>query len=255
MITAGIDIGSVATKAVVLSDGKVLGKAVAKTQIDQRATAETVLAESISQSRIKRSDIKAIATTGYGRRSIGFGDKVITEISAGAAGAFYLGAPWGKPRLAADLGGQDTKVILLDDDGSMLDFRMNDKCAAGTGRFLEVMAGVLGVKLEEMGDISLRSKNPAAINSTCTVFAETEVVSLISSGTPKEDIIAGLHNSIASRIMAMLRQMGDNDVFFYGGGARNKGVCKALEDSLDRELYVPPDPQFVVAIGAALLAQ
>ncbi|MFC1498815.1 acyl-CoA dehydratase activase [Verrucomicrobiota bacterium] len=255
MITAGIDIGSVATKAVVLDNDKVLGKAVVKSQMDQQATAETVLSESLSQAQIGREEVKAIATTGYGRRAIGFGDKVITEISAGAMGAFFLGAPWGKPRIVADLGGQDTKVVLLENDGSMADFRMNDKCAAGTGRFLEVMAGVLGVSLDELGDMSLRSKEPATINSTCTVFAESEVISLIASGTAKEDIIAGLHNSVASRMVAMLRQMGDHDVFFMGGGSNNKGVCKALEDLISRQLYVPPDPQFVVALGAALLAR
>lgn len=255
MITAGIDIGSVATKAVVLGDGKMLGKAVVRSQTDQKQAAEIVLADAIAQAGMSRAAITSIATTGYGRRSIGFVDKIITEISAGATGAFFLGAPWGKPRLVADLGGQDTKVILLENDGSTLDFRMNDKCAAGTGRFLEIMAEALGVSLEEMGDISLRSRTPATINSTCTVFAESEIISLIARGTSKEDIIAGLHGAIASRIMTMLSQMGNYDLFFIGGGAMNKGVCKALENSLLRRLYVPPDPQYVVALGAAVMAR
>jgi len=254
VITAGIDIGSVATKAVLLNNGSVLSKAVTGSGVDQRRAAETVLAEAASLAGIDRADVGSTATTGYGRRSVGFGDKVVTEISAGAKGAYCVGAPWGKPRIMADLGGQDTKVVLLENDGSVLDFRMNDKCAAGTGRFLEVMAGALGLSLEEMGGLSLQSKSPATINSTCTVFAESEVISLIAGGAAKEDIVSGLHSSVASRVATMIRQMGDHDVFFCGGGAMNNGVRYALESGLGRRVHVPEDPQFVVALGAGLLA-
>lgn len=254
MIRAGVDIGSVATKAVLLGDEKVLGKAIVKTGVNPREAAEEALSRALNEAGIKREKVERIASTGYGRRSVDFGDKVITEISADARGAFFLGCPWGKPRLIADLGGQDTKVILLDQDGGVADFQMNDKCAAGTGRFLEVMAGVLGVELDQMGEVCEQATAPVQINSTCTVFAESEVVSLITGGAKKEDIIAGLHAAITSRLVTMLRQMKDEDVFFNGGGARNKGIKKALEKELGRRVYVPPGPQFVVSLGAALMA-
>ncbi len=254
MITAGVDIGSVATKAVLLRQGEVLGKSVVKTGASPRQAAQQALEQALAEAGIKREDINRTASTGYGRRAVDFGDKVITEISADARGAFFLGCPWGKPELVADLGGQDTKVILLDRNGAVADFAMNDKCAAGTGRFLEVMAGVLGVELDEMGEISQRSTALVPINSTCTVFAESEVISLIAGGARKEDIIAGLHAAIASRLVNMLRQMKDGDVFFNGGGARNSGVRAALEKELGRQVYIPADPQFVVALGAALMA-
>ena len=254
MITAGLDIGSVATKAVVCRDGVVLARAVTRSSAAPRQAAEAVLNETIAKAGISRTDIAAIGATGYGRRAVGIGDKIVTEISADARGAYSLGTPWGKPRLVVDLGGQDTKVILLEKDGTVLDFRMNDKCAAGTGRFVEVMGGVLGVKLEDMGALSARSRRPATINSTCTVFAESEVISLIAGGTTREDIVAGIHNAIASRIATMLRQMGDFDVLFNGGGACNSGICSALEAALKRRVHVPQDPQYVVALGAALLA-
>jgi predicted CoA-substrate-specific enzyme activase len=153
-----------------------------------------------------------------------------------------------------DLGGQDSKVVILDGSGAVADFAMNDKCAAGTGRFIEVMAGVLGVGLEQMGALSLQCASPVTINATCTVFAETEVISLIAQGRPPADIAAGIHRSIATRLAAMVRQLGGGDIFFCGGGARNEGVRAALKDILGGPLHVPPDPQFVVALGAALIA-
>jgi len=254
MITAGIDIGSVATKALVLENGEVLGKAVVNSGINPRETANQVLRAALAQTGKTKSDLQHVVATGYGRRTIDFGNTVVTEISAAARGAFFLSCPWGKPKLVVDLGGQDTKVILLDDEGGVADFTMNDKCAAGTGRFLEVMAGVLEVKIDDMGEVSQQALTPAQINSTCTVFAESEVISLITRGTKKEDIVAGIHKAIAGRIITMIRQLGSNDIFFSGGGARNSGVYLSLEEALGRRVYVPPEPQFVVALGAALMA-
>lgn len=167
-----------------------------------------------------------------------------------------MGAPLGKGRTIIDLGGQDMKVISLEEDGTIADFVMNDKCSAGTGRFLEVMADVLNVGLENLGELSRRSKVPIRINSTCTVFAESEVISLIAQGKASEDIIAGIHNSIAERIASMVRQVGAKELIFYaGGGAKNRGMHKVLEDRLDKRVYVPDEPQFVIAFGAALIAQ
>ncbi|MFH1731335.1 MAG: acyl-CoA dehydratase activase [Planctomycetota bacterium] len=255
MITAGIDIGSVATKAAVLRDGEVVARSILRTGADPAGAASEALAAAAGQAGLERGQIERIVSTGYGRRTIGFADDVLTEITAGARGAYHVGCPWGVPRLIVDLGGQDTKVILLDDDGTVRDFAMNDKCAAGTGRFLEVMAGVLDVPLAELGAASERAAAPAPINATCTVFAESEVISLIAGGTPKEDIVAGLHAAIASRIAQMAGPMGGHDIFFNGGGALNAGVSRALKRVLGREVYVPPDPQHVVAAGAALSAR
>ena len=252
MITTGIDIGSVATKAVVVRDGEIVGRSLLRS----RAEPQTAAREAVDAALAEAGEPQAgrVVATGYGRRAIDFADDVVTEITAGARGAHHLGCPWGAPRLIVDLGGQDTKVILLDEDGRVRDFVMNDKCAAGTGRFLEVMAGVLEVPLDHMADTAATARAPAALHATCTVFAESEVISLIAGGAGKEDIIAGLHAAIAARIAQMAKPMGDHDVFFNGGGARNTGVGAALEAALGRTVYVPPHPQHVVALGAALTA-
>ena len=161
-----------------------------------------------------------------------------------------------KVRTIIDLGGQDSKVIALDENGKIVRFMMNDKCSAGTGRFFEVMANALGVSLDQIGEMALRSANPIKINSTCTVFAESEVISLIARRKKKEDIIAGLHESMAKKICTMAKEVGVNQVvFFDGGGAKNIGVKASLEKQLNVKLYVPEKPQFVVALGAALLAK
>ncbi len=252
MITAGIDVGSVATKAVVLRRGEVVGRALVRTGAAPQTAANEALDTAAKQAGAEKKQVKHIVATGYGRRTVDFAHHTLTEITADARGAHHIGCPWGTPRLIADLGGQDTKVILLDADGSVRDFAMNDKCAAGTGRFLEVMADVLGVRVGELGEISERAQQPAAINSTCTVFAESEVISLIAKGTAKENIAAGLHAAIASRIAQMAGPMARHDLFFNGGGALNTGVKAALERILHRRVYVPPMPQYVVALGAAL---
>jgi predicted CoA-substrate-specific enzyme activase len=258
MTTSGVDIGSVAAKAVVLAEGQVAGRGMAPTGADPAQAAETALAKAIEAAGAERASISRLVATGYGRRATRLSGEVVTEISAAARGAFWLGAPWDRIRIVADLGGQDTKVIVLDAAGNVADFAMNDRCAAGTGRFLTLMAGCLEMDLAEMGRLSLQSQSPVALNSTCAVFAESEVISLIAQGKKKEDIVAGLHAAIASRIATMVRQMAGRDpiegLFFMGGGARNAGVCAALESALGRPVYVPPEPQFVVATGAALIA-
>jgi len=252
MIEAGIDIGSAATKAVLVRGADVIGRSLVRSGVAPAAAAGAALQAAAEQAGVRREQIDRVVATGYGRRAIDFADDVVTEITAGARGAHHLGCPWGAPRLIVDLGGQDTKVILLDETGSIRDFAMNDKCAAGTGRFLEVMAGVLDVPLEELGELSLRARRPRSINATCTVFAESEVISLIAGGAPTEDIVAGLHAAIASRIAQMVKPMGEHDVLFNGGGALNSGVCAALKQALGRNVHVPPMPQHVVALGAAL---
>lgn len=265
-IVAGIDVGSITTKAVILGDkppdlsigggGKeILTQTITLTKADPVSAAQSTFKEALKKSGLSPKDISFIATTGYGRRAIEFGNKTITEITANAKGTQFLGSPWGKIRTIIDLGGQDSKVIKLDEQGEVSDFVMNEKCAAGTGRFLEVMARTLEINLEDLGEFSLKSKNPIKINATCTVFAESEVISLIAQKKKKEDILAGLHRTIAKRLANLARSINPKEVvFFDGGGAKNIGIKKALEEELGLKIYVPPEPQFVIALGAALVA-
>jgi len=192
-------------------------------------------------------------TTGYGRSSFPLAHKMITEITCHARGAFYI-CP--ETRTVIDIGGQDSKVIRLDKQGRNVDFQMNDKCAAGTGRFLEVMARALEVRLEDLGRLSRSAQRTIKISSMCTVFAESEVVSLIADNQPKEVIIRGLHDAIADRILGMVRRVGvEEKVTLTGGVAKNEGVVLALEERLGVKVFVPPEPQIIGALGAALLAR
>jgi predicted CoA-substrate-specific enzyme activase len=178
---------------------------------------------------------------------------MITEITCHARGAFFVHP---KTRTVIDIGGQDSKVIRLDREGRNVDFQMNDKCAAGTGRFLEVMAHALEVKVEDLGKLSLSAPRTIKISSMCTVFAESEVVSLIAENQPKEVIVRGLHDSIADRIIGMVNRVGcEEDVTLTGGVAKNEGVVHSLEEKLGIRLFLPPEPQVIGALGAALLAQ
>ena len=178
---------------------------------------------------------------------------MITEITCHARGAFFVHP---ETRTVIDIGGQDSKVIRLDGQGRNVDFQMNDKCAAGTGRFLEVMAHALEVKLEDLGGLSLSAPRTIQISSMCTVFAESEVVSLIAENQPKEVIIRGLHDAIADRILGLVRRVGvEEKVTLTGGVAKNEGVVRALEERLAVKLFVPPEPQIIGALGAALLAR
>ncbi|MBN1594613.1 2-hydroxyglutaryl-CoA dehydratase [candidate division FCPU426 bacterium] len=256
MITAGIDIGSVATKAVILSGHFILATEVMPSGSQPKLTAERALAKSLQTAKMERNQLEYLVSTGYGRRVVDFGDKNITEISACAQGIRFLKAPMGQIMTVIDLGGQDIKVISLDERGEVRDFVMNDKCAAGTGRFMEVIARALELRLEELGTYSKLSKKRIDINATCTVFAESEVVSLLAQDVGKEDIIAGIHRSIAERIATMGKKIGLKEVVaFTGGGAKNKGFCQILEEELGLTLHIPKIPQFVNALGAAVAAK
>jgi predicted CoA-substrate-specific enzyme activase len=251
MTTAGIDIGSVATKAVIQSNGHVLGKALLKTGTDPRSAGEEAFSRALADAGLTARELPCVAT-GYGRSAANTGARTITEILAAARGA-HLVVPGADGVI--DLGGQDTKVIRLAADGTVADFAMNDKCAAGTGRFLELMVSALSVDFDRLGKLAEAASKPARINSTCAVFAESEVVSLIARSVPESDIAAGLFASIASRVAALTAHVGGASRYaFIGGGARTPALRRALEVALGRELIVPPDPQFVVALGAALIA-
>ncbi|HOD36901.1 MAG TPA: acyl-CoA dehydratase activase [Syntrophales bacterium] len=252
MITAGIDIGSISTKATVLSDGKLLGTRLIFTGYNAEAAGRAVFEELLKELGLERSAIRRVISTGYGRNSVKFVDKAVTEITCHGAGAHYLDP---LVRSIIDIGGQDSKAIVIDGKGKVKNFAMNDKCAAGTGRFLEVMARALEVDLEVFGNLSLRAGNPSKISSLCTVFAESEVISLISKGESRENIIAGIHESIAARVAAMANRVGMiPPLVMTGGVAKNAGVVKALEKKLGFSILVSGYAQVNGAIGAAVLA-
>jgi predicted CoA-substrate-specific enzyme activase len=253
MFTVGIDIGSITTKAAVLQDGKLVCTRLIFTGYNSEAAGKKIYTEVIEAAGIKDSPDIKIVSTGYGRSNVIFADKAITEITCHAAGARYLD---NSIRFIIDIGGQDSKAILLDEQGKVKNFVMNDKCAAGTGRFLEVMARALEINLDEFGKISLQARNPAQISSLCTVFAESEVISLISKGVAREDIVAGIHESIGSRIVALAARAGlTTPLMVTGGVAKNVGLIKALEKALGFKAIISEHAQLTGAIGAAVLAR
>ncbi len=253
MYTAGIDIGAITAKSIILEGEKPLAFTIIPSGSNSRETAQKVMEATLSKAGLYQSDIIFTVATGYGRVNVPFADKQVTEISCHAKGAYSL---FPAVKTVIDIGGQDSKAIKIGKNGRVLDFAMNDRCAAGTGRFLEVMARALEVRLEDLGELSLQSRNRAKISSICTVFAESEVISQISSGTPKVDIIAGIHDAIASRVFGMASRVKiEKDLVMTGGVAKNKGVIKALEDKVGFEILVPEEPQIVGALGAAILAR
>jgi len=249
---AGIDIGSTMTKIAIMNQA-LLASVVGPTGPEHRKLANEVMEEALAKANLPFEAITYVVATGYGRINVPFADKQITEISCHARGVGYL-LP--EVRTVIDIGGQDCKGIKLNDNGQAVDFVMNDKCAAGTGRFLEVTAEELGVNLEDMGRLSLEAKNKVEISSTCTVFAAQEVVAKLSAGAPLPDIIAGLHEAIATRIYGMVRRLKiEREVALTGGGAKNIGLVKALEAKLGFPALVPPEPLLTGAIGAALMGR
>jgi len=248
---AGVDIGSTMTKVVIMNRA-ILASVIGPTGPEHRKLANRVMEEALTRASLSFDDITYVVATGYGRINVPFADKQITEISCHARGVSYL-LP--EVRTVIDIGGQDCKGIKLS-NGRVVDFVMNDRCAAGTGRFLEVTAEGLGVKLDDMGRLSLGAKNRVEIGSTCTVFAAQEVVSKLSEGVPLPDIIAGLHEAIATRIYGMVRRLKiEREVALTGGGAKNIGLVRALEAKLGYPVLVPPEPLLTGAIGAALLGK
>ena len=258
VITAGIDIGSTTTKAVVLKDEALVGYARCPTGVDCTAAAMQVLTESLAMANLPTSAVTFILATGYGRnvvavKSLGNAPfETMTEINCHAVGVKSL-LP--AAMTIVDIGGQDSKAISLNPDGSVKNRWMNDKCAAGTGRFFEQIANRLGLTVAELGPRSLSSKRPARLNSTCTVFAETEVISLLSQNVLPEDIAAGLHQAVAQRVSAGARRVGiQNEVVFTGGVAENIGMRKALQEELQVPVHVLKAAPYTGAIGAAVQA-
>jgi predicted CoA-substrate-specific enzyme activase len=253
MITVGIDVGSITAKAAVVKDGRLISHKLMLTGYNARNAGEKLFESIIEDLAMESSSIDKIISTGYGRNSVTIADKAVTEITCHAMGAHYLDPTI---RSVIDIGGQDSKAIAVDEAGNVKDFAMNDKCAAGTGRFLEVMARALEVDLDEFGAFSLKADHPSKISSLCTVFAESEVISLISKGEKRSNIIAGIHESIAARVVAMARRVGlKPPVMMTGGVAKNIGVVKALESKTGEKIVVSREAQITGAIGAALIGQ
>ncbi len=251
---AGIDVGSLSTDVVLLdARGRVGASAVVATGASTRKACAEAFGQALARAGAAESDVAFAVATGYGRESVASAGLKVTEITCHARGARHLFAD---ARTVLDIGGQDSKVIRLSSDGKVIDFAMNDKCAAGTGRFLEVMARALEMDLEEMGPRSLLSRKPLSVSSMCTVFAESEVISLIAGGAAPEDIARGIHEAIADRVAALAERTGIRaPVVMTGGVAKNPGARKALEDRFGLALLVPEEPQTAGALGAALIAR
>lgn len=255
---AGIDVGSTAIKvAVVDEQGKIAGVHVTASGSLFHKNSTQALNDLLAKLGLQRDDVRYLIATGYGRKLFKDADDSISEITANAAGAFETGKAFGGVRTIINIGGQDSKAIRIDPTGNVENFAMNDKCAAGTGRFLDVAARNLELDLEELGDYHFKGDNaPLNINSTCTVFAESEIIGLLANGHGKPEIIAGIHYSIASRTVRLAKRVGIEDrVYFDGGPALNKGLVAAIQDELGRELVVPEYPQTTTAFGAAILAR
>ncbi len=253
MYTAGVDVGAITAKAAILDAGVLLATAVILAGYDRAAAALQVLDQALAQARLTREQIGCLIGTGYGRVQVAGADRTVTEITCHAKGAYYL-CP--DVRTVIDIGGQDSKGIAIGANGRVLDFVMNDKCAAGTGRFLEVMAHALEADLADFGALALSAPARAKISSTCTVFAESEVITHLGHGTPRPEIVAGIHESIAARIATMLGRIPIKDVVVLTGGvSHNAGVVRMLEEKLGHDIVVPEQAQLAGAIGAALIAQ
>lgn len=255
---AGIDVGSSTIKVAITDETGIRGYKVMPASVHCNDSAFQLLDGLRQELGLGQADIKHTTSTGYGRRLVKFADSNISEITANVKGAVWYGEQAGlKVRTIINIGGQDTKVIGIDEEGVTKNFSMNDKCAAGTGRFLEALARILEVEVVDLGDMALQADVPLRINSTCTVFAETEIISLLAREKAPSEIVAGAHFAIAKRLAKMARRVKVTDqVFFDGGPALNKGLIKALEDELAVDLFVPPDvPQVTTAIGAAMIAR
>jgi predicted CoA-substrate-specific enzyme activase len=247
----GIDVGALHTKMVLMKGREVVDKMMETTTQDPNKLAKGMLDKMLEKNKLKRDDVKAIVSTGQGKASIEFADKDSTEISAFAKAASFLEK---NPRMVIDIGGQGIRIMDLDETGVMSSFRTNDKCSSGTGTFLDTMAQSLAVRPDEMGPLGVCSQCPADVVATCTVFAESEMVSLVAKKVPKEDIIGGLNKMVAKKVAAIANGMGiKGDVLLAGGVAQNESVVKELREKIKHKVIVAKDPQFVGAIGAALL--
>ena len=255
MIVAGCDIGSLTAKAVIVENGKILSDAIDRVKTRPEDSAKEIMQMALDKAKLTMDSIGYVVGTGYGREKIPFADSVESEISCHAKGAFKV---MPSVRMVIDIGGQDAKATRMDDSGNVARFIYNDKCASGTGRFLEVMAEALEVPLEELGSLAAQSKEKLSISNQCVIFAETEVISLVNEGKETADILDALHHSLAKRVASLARSIDVNeDVVMTGGVAKNAGVFNALCEALNVNMKSLDgvDPQIMGALGAALFAE
>lgn len=251
----GLDGGSTYLKAAMIKDKRVIDTIVRNTGIDNNGTAERLVTQLCERNRVKREQVGYIMATGYSRKVLEVADDDISEITAHAYGVRLTAPPEYRPGMIIDIGGQDSKIIYLDEHYKVKNFSMNDKCAAGTGKFMEVIAQILETTIDQVGPLSLDASQPCDINSTCVVFAQSEVISLIARKYDRRDILAGMHQSMARRIVKMMKKNEKRgDILMTGGGALNIGLRKAFEEELMEDVCVAQHPQFNGAIGAALIA-
>lgn len=250
---AGIDMGAKSTKAVVLDEERrTCGKAAVRTRPDFAAVAGEALDLALEEAGLSQKEIDYVATTGFGRYNVPFRDIQITDITCVGRGAVFL---FPKTRSVLDIGAQSTRALRIDAAGKVREFRTNDKCAAGAGGFIERACKYLEVGIDQVGNLSIQADKPQTISSVCAVLAESEIINHVSQGESVENILRGVHNSLSSRAQALLKRAGmEDEVTFVGGVARQKGMVKALEETLKRKVNVSDEPEFVGALGAALLA-
>jgi predicted CoA-substrate-specific enzyme activase len=249
----GVDIGSAFSKAVIMSGGEIVSHHVMPSGGNYKLTAEAVVKKALAKAKLSFRDIDYIIATGYGASNTTSANEVVTDLSCQGRGVSYL---FPSARTAIDIGGQFTRVFRVNEKGKVTAFLQSEKCAAGSGRFLQVIARVLQIDLEDIGELSLKSKNKVDFNTGCAVFAESEAISRIAEGTLKEDILAGLHRTLAAKIQTMVARIGlEPDCTVVGGGAKDIGLVKSIEQSLGCKLLLPEEPQIVTALGAALIAE
>ena len=252
-LSAGVDVGSTQTKAVIINEGlEIVGRSLIDTGANVVQAAEKAYLNALNDSGRREEEVVYVIGTGYGRYKVTFGDTQVTEISCHGRGAVHM---FPDTRTVLDMGGQDTKAIAVSETGEIVDFCMNDKCAAGTGRFLGAASMALDIPLDELGSTALKSEKPVKISTTCTVFAESEVLSWLGKGKKIEDILLGVHKSISSRSISLLRRVGLNQqITFTGGVAKNIGMVEVLNENIGKELNVSNESHFMGALGAALFA-
>ena len=250
---AGIDIGSAFSKAVIVTEGEVVSSHIMPSGGNYQLTADEVIKQALDKAKLSLKDIAYTVATGYGAANVSFAQQVVTDISCQGRGIYYL---FPSVRTVIDIGGQFTKVFKVDERGRATAFLLSEKCAAGSGRFLQVIAKVLQIELEDIGELSLKSKKKVDFNTGCAVFAESEAVSRIAEGAAKEDILAGLHRTLAAKIQTMVTRLGlEPDCAVVGGGAKDIGLVKSMEEGLGCRLLLPEEPRIVAALGAALVAR
>ncbi|MFQ5682738.1 MAG: acyl-CoA dehydratase activase [Candidatus Binatia bacterium] len=250
---AGIDVGSTQTKGIIINEKmEIVGRSLVPTGAYVTRAAEHCFAEAVLQVGLKQEDVAYVIGTGYGRYKVTFGDAQITEIGCHARGANFL---FPGTRTVIDMGGQDAKGIKVGEEGDVKDFVMNDKCAAGTGRFLANSAEALLLSLDDIGERSLQAKHPVRLTTVCTVFVESDIMSYLAQGKKVEDILGGVHSAIAARTISLVRRVGiEEQITFTGGVSRNIGMVRALENKLGTKINVSPDSHYTGALGASLFA-